>query len=123
MKINTVNADIKSFGGRIKYIIKTSNIHQKDFAKACNVSENYVSMLVTGRRTQCSKNTIKQICSLYNVNEHWLETGEGDPYCSTAPPSCRYTRFMLLHELYQLVEDMDESEIGGIIKFAKENRR
>ncbi len=38
-----------------------------------------VTSYETGRVTP-DDTTIKLICSIYNVNEDWLKTGEGEPY-------------------------------------------
>lgn len=50
---------------------------QVDFAKSLGVSNPAISKLESGING-LSDRMIKTICSLYNVNENWLRTGEGD---------------------------------------------
>ena len=49
------------------------------FAKKINVSQPFISQVVTGTASP-SDRTIADICREFNVNENWLRTGRGDPY-------------------------------------------
>ncbi len=66
----------------IKRIIKIRNdfkLNQANFASKINLSRNAITFIETGRRNP-SDRTISDICREFNVNEHWLRTGEGEPY-------------------------------------------
>lgn len=52
-------------------------ITQDKFASELGISKNYVCQLETGTRV-ASDNLIKLICMKYDVDEHWLRTGEGE---------------------------------------------
>ena len=43
-----------------------------------------VNLLESGKR-QLTARTASDICEKFNVNPHWLETGEGEPYNETIP--------------------------------------
>ena len=49
---------------------------QEDFAQSLELSRNYISLVENGQRNM-SSHTIKVLCTLYDVNENWLRTGEG----------------------------------------------
>lgn len=66
-------------GERIKRVRKDVKMNQTDFGQSLGVSQYTVSSFETGRAVP-DESIIKLICSIYNVNEAWLRTGEGDPY-------------------------------------------
>ena len=69
-----------NFSDRLRYLMRILNVKQKDFAVVCGVSENYISLLVTGRRKNISGTLCRLICQTYGVSEVWLKTGEGEPF-------------------------------------------
>ena len=62
---------------RIKQARKKLNLTQKKFGENLNLSESHISNLEKGRVNLTARN-IDDICSTYNINQVWLETGEGD---------------------------------------------
>ena len=54
------------------------------FAAVLNISDSLVNLLESGKR-QLTARTAYDICEKFNVNPHWLETGEGEPYNETIP--------------------------------------
>ena len=69
-------SDINS---RIRFIRNDKRLSQRSFASAIGVTGSSVALLENGRNNP-SEQTIRAICSEFNVNRYWLETGEGDPY-------------------------------------------
>lgn len=67
---------------RISLIRKDTNINQDKFAESLGLTKNFISLIETGKR-EPSDRTIKDICRIYNVNEKWLRTGEGEMYLPT----------------------------------------
>lgn len=51
------------------------------FAEKVGVTSGSISLLESGRNN-ASERTIRAICSEFNVNRVWLETGEGEMYVS-----------------------------------------
>ena len=71
---------------RIKQVQKESGLNQEDFAKKIGISKSSVQKLQSGENNP-SEQTIRMICSEFNVNRTWLETGEGEPYSIEAVDS------------------------------------
>ena len=69
-----------TLSGRLRYLMRELNVRQKDFAKVCGVSDNYISMLVTGRRTSVSEPLCRLVCQTYGISAIWLKEGIGDPF-------------------------------------------
>ncbi len=63
---------------RIKEILKEQKLKEKELAKALGVSDNYISLLATGRKTQVSLTLAKLLEALYGYSTEWILTGEGD---------------------------------------------
>lgn len=61
---------------RIKAIRKEKKMTQQEFANALNTSRNNIAGYETGTRipSEAAKNNI---CKTFNINQEWLETGEG----------------------------------------------
>lgn len=68
---------------RIKAIRKSANLNQTDFGAKLGITFSAVSTIESGKNNP-SEQTIRAICSEFNVNRTWLETGEGEPYKQSA---------------------------------------
>lgn len=64
---------------RIKKVRKEKRLSQTEFAEALGITRAAVANLETGRATPRSK-LIKNICRVFEINEVWLQTGDGDMY-------------------------------------------
>jgi transcriptional regulator with XRE-family HTH domain len=73
-------------GEQLKILLEILGLKQNQFAKSVDVSPSHVSDILTGRRNGFSTEVIIKISELYNVNIHWLLTGEGEMFL-TSPPS------------------------------------
>jgi transcriptional regulator with XRE-family HTH domain len=62
---------------RIATIRKKEDLNQEEFASSLGLTKNFISLVETGKR-EPSDRTINDICRIYNVNENWLRTGEGE---------------------------------------------
>ena len=79
---------------RIKRIRKDMNMNQTEFGEAIGTTLAAYSKYETGKVIP-DKTTRMLICSKFNVNETWLDTGEGLPYKEGLIPR-------LLHALQQM---------------------
>lgn len=79
---------------RIKRIRKDMNMNQTEFGEAIGTTLAAYSKYETGKVIP-DKTTRMLICQKFNVNETWLETGEGAPYKEGLIPR-------LLHALQQM---------------------
>lgn len=67
-------ADLKE---RLKELRLYLQLSQKEFGEKIFVTQNHVSSLESGRKTLTDR-TIKDICSIFGVNEEWFRTGKGE---------------------------------------------
>lgn len=64
---------------RIKAVREALNLSQREFGEKLGVSRDVISNLEYGR-VQPKALFLRHICRLYQINEHWLETGEGQMF-------------------------------------------
>ncbi|HMM32119.1 MAG TPA: helix-turn-helix transcriptional regulator [Clostridia bacterium] len=70
---------MENINQRIAACIAASKLTKTEFADRINVSQSFVSRLASGDKTP-SDRTIADICREFDVNEHWLRTGEGEMF-------------------------------------------
>ncbi len=68
---------IKKLGERIRYIRKELKMTQEEFGKQIGVKGNTMTGYERGTRNP-SDAIINSICLVYNINQTWLRTGDGD---------------------------------------------
>lgn len=64
---------------RIKAIRKALKLSQREFGKKLGVSRDVISN-IEYNRVAPKELLLRHICELYNVNEHWLHTGNGEMF-------------------------------------------
>ena len=64
---------------RIKKVRTSKNKSQSAFAESISVSRSAICKMESGENFT-SDQTISLICKEYNINEHWLRTGEGEMF-------------------------------------------
>ena len=69
--------DKQAIGERLKIVILSQGITQKEFAERIGFSDKYISDIIRGR-TKPSLALLSQIRSVFNVSAEWLITGVGD---------------------------------------------
>lgn len=62
---------------RIKQVRISNDKTQLEFANSLGLTRNYIAMIEIGQRDP-SDRTIADICRIFNINETWLRTGEGE---------------------------------------------
>lgn len=70
---------MESINNRIAWCVKNSGLTKTDFAARINISQSFISRLVSGEKLP-SDRTIADICREFNISEVWLRTGEGEPH-------------------------------------------
>ena len=70
---------METMADRISKVIRDKEKTKTAFSDRINVSQAFVSQMCSGLKVP-SDRTIADICREYDVNEHWLRTGRGDPY-------------------------------------------
>ena len=64
-------------GDRLKALRKALNMTQQEFADRLNIKRNTLANYETGRNEPIDA-VYSLICREFNVDEHWLRTGEGE---------------------------------------------
>lgn len=64
---------------RLRNLRKKLKMSQEEFGKWLGITKSGVSEIEAGRRKVTEQHII--MLKAHNVNEHWLRTGEGDPFC------------------------------------------
>lgn len=69
-----------SINERVNYLRKHEfDMTMEDFGQRIQMTKGAISYMEKGNRV-VSERTIKIICAEFNVNEHWLRTGEGEMF-------------------------------------------
>jgi transcriptional regulator with XRE-family HTH domain len=106
---------------RIKVLRKTLKVTQKEFATILAVSQSQIASMETGER-EVSGRTIKQLCDSFDVNIHWLRTGEGDMFARKR--DFLYTKLMTLFvNLEPRYQDFILNAIDQFLAMQEEERR
>lgn len=75
-----------TIGNRVKTIRKSLKLNQTDFANRIGLKQSGLSAIEKGKVPVLDRN-IKNICSEFRIDEHWLRTGEGKMLCNTSDES------------------------------------
>lgn len=73
---------------RIKAVREALKLSQREFGEKLGVSRDVISNLEYDR-VQPKELLLRHICQLYKVNQHWLETGEGEMFDSDPADTAR----------------------------------
>ncbi len=107
---------------RIKHLRKNVlKITQEQFAATLNISRPNVGNIECGR-TGITDRLISDICEVYNVNETWLRTGEGEIF---RKKSVREEFIDVFSELMMDNDDDDEDDfrMQFIVALSKLDRK
>lgn len=66
---------------RFKHVRKAVGYTQQRMADTLGLKQNTIATYEMGR-SELSDRTIKDVCQIFNVNEQWLRTGEGEMFKS-----------------------------------------
>ena len=89
---------------------------QKDFAKLLGIGQSTLAMMEISNGPIADR-YIKIICSICNVNEHWLRTGEGQMFNNDKETVIR----QLQQELFLTDDEMDLLSV--YLEFPSEERQ
>lgn len=101
---------------RIRKVRSYFGFNQKEFSQKINIGSSTLAMLETGQRA-IKDIHISQICSVFNVNEHWLRTGEGEMFEENDD-----TIISELVKEYQL-DDLDKKILEHYLQLSEEDRK
>lgn len=81
---------------RLKIVRKNLNMTQEKFAESIGISRSNLTNIELGK-IQLTGRVIKTICSVHNISEEWLKTGNGDMFLQLSDDD---EFAMLVGELY-----------------------
>jgi len=99
---------------RIKEIRLALNKSQREFAKSVNISNGYLSEIEAGRK-EVKDRLVHLIANVFSVNTHWLLSGEGRMFNSTADEKME-RMISLFNELYPEYQDFVLRQIDELIE-------
>ena len=109
---------------RIKQLRSALNLSRQDFGEKLGVSSDVINNIERKRNKKpVSDVFIRHLCRTFNVNEHWLRTGEGEMFLqSVYSPSINELKseFNLTHDEVLLLEtylSMSEGDRQVFVKF------
>lgn len=112
-------------GSRVKEVRKYLGLTGEKFGEAIGLKRNSLSQIETGKN-KVTEQTIKTICHVFNVNEKWLRTGEGEMF---EPITEKELREHILNEsanpgkdpkrsaFIKSIVELTDSELDAIYKF------
>ena len=114
---------------RFKELRKELRLTQEEFASKIELSRSYVNLIEMGKKVPADR-TIKDICRIFNVNNKWMETGEGNMFLPAINEEADYVSELLEdvdNPLYDLIKaimktylEADEKQKDVIKSFTKD---
>lgn len=113
---------------RIMMILDAYHLKKVDFAKRLNLSQPFVSELCSGAKMP-SDRTISDICFEFQINEHWLRTGEGEMKLKESEEDAKRVGRLMFKmsdnkkKLFRLISDMPDELLDEMISYIKKEIR
>lgn len=109
---------------RVRELRKSLGQSQKEFSAQLGLGQSTLAMMEVSKRP-ISERHIKTICSIYNVNEQWLRTGEGEMLNNDSSSLIsRLTEELHMtpdeQELIEVFMSFSQEERKSVIDFAKQ---
>lgn len=116
-------------GERVKEIRKGLNLTLEKFGERVGVTKQTVSRIENGVNNLTDQMALA-ICRTFSVNEHWLRTGEGEPYIKGSEDELAELvgrlykdrgsmRYKISLELCRAMEKMTDEQLKGFGEFVK----
>lgn len=116
-------------GERVKEIRKGLNLTLEKFGERVGVTKQTVSRIENGVNNLTDQMALA-ICRTFSVNEHWLRTGEGEPYIKGSDDELAElvgrlykdkgsTRYKMSLELCRSMEKMTDEQLMAFAEFVK----
>ena len=107
---------------RIKILRESLGLTQREFGEKLGVSRDVISNLEYNR-VQPKKLLIKHICELYNVNENWILTGNGEMFLDSNKPNKKLDEAIsILRDLQPDFQDYALEQIKKLLDL-QENKK
>lgn len=116
-------------GERVKEIRKGLNLTLEKFGERVGVTKQTVSRIENGVNNLTDQMALA-ICRTFSVNEHWLRTGDGEPYIKGSDDELAELvgrlykdkgsmRYKMSLELCRSMEKMTDEQLMAFAEFVK----
>lgn len=93
---------------RIKLIRNHFGFTQAQLAEKLGLSQNFIAQLETGKKNMSTR-TVAYMCDMFNINENWFNTGEGEMFKPAIDERALYISYLL--------ENVDDPIANAIMHF------
>ncbi len=100
---------------RIKAVRESLNLSQREFGEKLGVSRDVISNIEYGR-VPPKELLLRHMCQQYNINEHWLKTGEDKMFNETSEDTKFNTALELFKSLRPEFQDYALEQIKSLAK-------
>ena len=101
---------------RIKAIRESLSLSQREFGERLGVSRDVISNIEYGR-VPPKELLLRHMCQQYNINEHWLQTGEGKMLNETPVENSKFnTALDIFNSLRPEFQDYALEQIRNLAK-------
>ncbi len=106
---------------RIKAVREALKLSQREFGEKLGVSRDVISN-IEYNRVSPKELLIRHICELYNVNSHWLETGEGEMFNDNPNETSKFDEaFKIFKSLRPDFQDYALEQIKKLLELQDKN--
>lgn len=106
---------------RIKAIRETLKLSQREFGEKLGVSRDVISN-IEYNRVPPKELLLRHICEMYNVNQNWLETGEGEMFNYNLNEISKYDEaFRIFKLLRPEFQDYALDQIKKLVELQNKN--
>ena len=104
---------------RLKMFIALTSRNLMDFSRKTDIPYSSLQNYIKGIR-EISMENLHKIVAKFNLNVHWLLTGEGDPFITKKEQQSSLND--RAEEVLRLIRDMNEEQQKEILKYIEEKR-
>ncbi len=113
--------EVVPLSNRVKAIRESLKLSQREFGEKLGVSRDVISN-IEYNRVPPKELLLRHICELYNVNQHWLETGEGEMFSSDLNEASKYDEaFQIFKSLRPDFQDYALDQIKKLVELQDKN--
>ena len=107
--------NLANLSQRIQWIIDRDGLSQTVMADRLGISGSYVSQLLSGERTEISKQLTKLISYAFNVSEEWVVSGEGELVRNSHSEKSHFTHDQIIERHADYNEYVFVPQVSGEI--------
>lgn len=96
---------------RLKLLLEKLGLSRRQFAMKINIDPGYFSRIMQGKQTPPDRILLLIEC-VYNVNKHWLETGEGEMFKNQGLSLAK-------KQILETIDSLDPAQVKAVSSFLK----